>query len=356
MPTDLAIPFVLFATRQGGGSPYTTFASDMDDDFDELQTWGNSVTAELRLLSGRDAPLGSDAILTQANATGRIGQHSALVTGSTGTATTISAGVLYTGVTVGRMTITGGTTTASGQPAGTLWLAADSSGNLTWETAALQQEIDLYSRASWNGSSFTVLSDEVEVAAVLPDGDEQELARTPGGGLAADFPVVASAQLTARISLIETFLQRNRIRSEAAAFSLAHDALTSIATTTASGNVYKSSITHTNGTTDHVIPAGGAGLYEIEGFVFFDESTSGLPNTGDRREIRLIVNPAGSADLIAGQCNLPAVAGDTMCSAATKVELADADVVVLRAQQENDNNDAMAVNAALTLTRIGPAV
>jgi len=338
-----------FATRQGGGSPYTAFATDHDLNYLAIETWAAGVTSELALLGGNDAPLGSLAIINETAATGRIGEHSAAVTGSSASGTTLSAGSIYTGGTTGVVAIISATVTATTQPSGTLTLAMNANGILSWEVSGGLQAIDLYSRASWNGTIFTVVSDEVAVAAILPDADEIVNARQHAGGLAGDFPVTGNPQLEDRLLRLENFLERNRSRtSQVAGFDVATGALTPVDMDT---EVFKDGVTFTATSDNHTIVL--AGLYLIVGTIDYDETTITTAGSGQLRDAAIY----DDAVELARQSVRPSTTNNTRVEVTALAEIAAASIVELRAFQDASGADStINVSASLAIVRLGPIV
>jgi len=323
MPSDLVL-LTDFANRNGNPSPYTTFASDHDDNYSALVAYATQVTAELRTLGGRNAPLGGDAVLTEANAVGRVGEHSGLITAEDTTSVTVDDGVVFVGA--GRIAFVGSQVFATGLPvgSGTLYLAVDNSGLLTWNGTPGTQALDLYSRPGWNGTVFAASPSAVAVAAILPDGDEQELARTVSGDNVASYPALTYNQIVERLEAIELVTNRPRIGSR-------RTAVQNFATATPTNILFTATddwnvgITHSTADQHQIVVEG---LYAGFGVIVFDEDTAGgSPGTG-LRTVEITVNGTPVETLIV----VPHGTGlDTSVYVVFEEELAVSDIVRVRA-------------------------
>jgi len=156
MASDLTLLDSFVDGQGAGASTYTAYAPDLDSNFAAIETTVNQINAEVKAFSGNNALLALDLMRssTPGVATGIVGAGSyapvAFISGNT--QIQAPAGISITG-TSGRVeTFLTSTLTGSGT-SGARFVALQTGGGLTLETAAATGELDLY-EINWNGASF----------------------------------------------------------------------------------------------------------------------------------------------------------------------------------------------------------
>lgn len=200
-----------FATGQGGGiSNYDQYPEDHDTNYTLIQTAINEMIDQLQGLRGPNflIPLDLTQSTSPAVVEGTIGEHSY--------SATLTGGSPLDEFTVepGAAILSGGSRVslssqqvlvATGQPvgSGTLWVALATTGNVSLETSAGQQALDLWS-ADWDA---TDLSNIVRLASVFPDGDDFQDLLTVVGNAGAGPPAQTHGKIANRIENIERILR-----------------------------------------------------------------------------------------------------------------------------------------------------
>lgn len=191
--------------------PYTQYATDLDTNFVTLRNTINTMINEIKAVQGPNSTLGVDILIFNDDvahtpdpiADGLIGLHSYLTTIGTPTSQLeVNVGdVLLDGQ---KASLVSPVTLVGSGGSGTRWVALDVNGFPTLETAADQQQLDIYS-AAWNGSAFTSVT---RLAEVFFDGDEYENMRDrpAAGSTPATFPALNFAQFHHRMEAVERIL------------------------------------------------------------------------------------------------------------------------------------------------------
>lgn len=96
------------------------------------------------------------------------------------------------------------------------------------------------------------------------------------------------------------------------------------------------------------IPTGGAGWYQINLIVVYEESTSGNPNTGNERGAGISVN--GTLIDAGLQSADPRGSGNSTARSVAAAQLAAADII--RGVARQDSGDTMAIQAVITAVKV----
>lgn len=193
-----------FVDGQGAGSgTYVTYTEDHDSNYTTLENTINTIIQEVNAFAGNNATLVIDLITSSSPAvgTGIVGADSfapvAFITGNT--QVQVPTGVAFTAADGRVETAATATLTGSGA-SGTRYVALQSGGTLTLESATSQGIMDLYS-ANWNGASFDV-GTLAKLPSIIVDGDDfqgQRVQEDYGQGSDAAIPPFTYEQIARRL-------------------------------------------------------------------------------------------------------------------------------------------------------------
>lgn len=204
-----------FAGGQGAGaSVYVTYADDLDLNFSTLETGHNQLVAEVSAVLGQNALLPQDMLqindpntpLASTAFQGVIGEHSYEVSINGGDTTQLLVEEGQSLINNRRVSNSGvGQTTLVGSGgSGTRWVALDANGQLSLETAAGQQDLDVAS-VNWDGAQFT--GAVTQLAPIFFDGDEYaQMLERPAAGTGPVFPAKSFRLFATRIGAVERIL------------------------------------------------------------------------------------------------------------------------------------------------------
>ena len=205
MAADLVL-LKSFVDGQGvGAANYFVYAEDLDSNFTSIENTVNAINQEVKGFAGQNAPLASDLIKSLAVPTGFVNVNSftpvTFITADT--QMQIPVGIAFT-APVGRVqTFTVFTLTGSGG-AGARFVALTAGGQITLETLALQQAMDLYS-VDWDGAAFTTAT-LLRLESILPAGEDFQDSLTVVGVPGGAIPAQTHDQIANRFENIERAL------------------------------------------------------------------------------------------------------------------------------------------------------
>lgn len=201
-----------FINGQGAGaSNYVVYAQDLDSNFQVLESAVNQLVAEVKAVQGPNALLGLDILqINDPNGPvgtqleGVIGEHSMRVTINSGDSTLLDVAGGAAIVNGQRVSRPSTTQLVGSGTSGTRWVAIDVSAQLSLETAANQQDLDLAS-VEWNGSAF--VAPVTQLAEIFLDGDAwDDLLTREATGAVPTFPAFDYRQPDARVGDLERFV------------------------------------------------------------------------------------------------------------------------------------------------------